>query len=120
MGSVEEGIGNKGSRKETWNGEYTILYTNDALYVCITETWVILLSNVILINSTKIKNNKVHHPKINKNKLVDTMPMSDKIEFKVKTKKRIKMSFFILGKIYHNLSGSPIIVTNVYITKVAK
>lgn len=48
------------------------------------------------------------------------MPMSDKIEFKVKTIKGIKMSFFILDKIYHNLLGSPIIAKNVYVTKIAK
>ena len=35
----------------TWGGEHTIQYTDDVLYNCIPGSYVILLTNVIPINS---------------------------------------------------------------------
>ena len=39
----------------TWGGEHTIHYINDLLQNCTPETYVILLTNVTLINSIKEK-----------------------------------------------------------------
>ena len=36
----------------TWGGEHTIQYTDDVLYNCTPETYIILLTNVTPINST--------------------------------------------------------------------
>ena len=35
----------------TWGGEPTIQYTDDVLYNCTPETYIVLLTNVTLINS---------------------------------------------------------------------
>ena len=45
-------------RDLTWSGEHTIHYTDDVLQNCTPETYVILLTNVTPINSTKIKKEK--------------------------------------------------------------
>ena len=37
----------------TWGGEHTIQYTDDVLQNCTPETYIILLTNVTLINSIK-------------------------------------------------------------------
>ena len=37
----------------TWDGEHTIHYTDDVLYNCTPETYIILLTNVTPINSIK-------------------------------------------------------------------
>ena len=39
----------------TGDGEHAVQYTDDALYNCTPETCIILLINVILINSIKRK-----------------------------------------------------------------
>ena len=39
------------------DGEHTIQYTDDVLQDCTPETYVILLTNVTLINSIKLKKN---------------------------------------------------------------
>ena len=38
----------------TWFGEYTVQYIEDVLQNCTPETYIILLTNVTLINSIKI------------------------------------------------------------------
>ena len=38
----------------TWGGEHTIEYTDDVLYNCIPEIYIILLTNASPINSIKL------------------------------------------------------------------
>ena len=57
-GEVKEGKGNGDEGDLTLSDEYTIRYIDDVLQNCKLETYVILLTNVIPINSTKFFLNK--------------------------------------------------------------
>ena len=43
----------------TWGDEHTIQYTDDVLQNCTPETYITLLTNVITINSIKIKKKRL-------------------------------------------------------------
>ena len=55
VGEGEEGMGVQMvmGGDLTWGGEHIIQYTDDVLYNCTPETYVILLTNVTPINSIK-------------------------------------------------------------------
>ena len=57
-GEVKEGKGNGDEGDLTLSDEHTIRYIDDVLQNCKLETYVILLTNVIPINSTKFFLNK--------------------------------------------------------------
>ena len=55
MRAVKEGMGGQMVMEGdlTWGGEHTIQCTDDVLWDCTPETYIILLINVIPINSIK-------------------------------------------------------------------
>ena len=56
LGKVEESKGrtNGDGRRLTWGGKHMIQYTDDVLYNCVSETYIIL-TNVTRIKSIKTK-----------------------------------------------------------------
>ena len=46
-------------RDLSWGGEHTVLCTDDVWWSCALETYIILLTGVIPINSIKRKNKKI-------------------------------------------------------------